>query len=546
VNDYRASWGEDLIDTTTSHTRVSFLPAAGQWTRLEVLAGDIGAAGKSLTGMSIKLFDGQAWFDRIGTSACSVAGNIAAPPLPASDILWFDEQLPAGAVASSAGAVTSWQFTAAQHVTGATSVFEPKFDGLHYHYFRDATQGFTLQAGDVLVTYVLVDPCNPPREILFEWNNGDWEHRAYWGDDLIPWGNDQLGAPPHFRMGAVPEGGQWVRLEIPAWVVGLEGSTIVGASYNLWGGQAWFDHVGKIARANVAFGKTATQSSTPDGRPASIAVDGTRSTSTVAHTGADAEAWWQVDLGSVQPIDDVVITSTGALSDFWLFVSDDPFSSTDLSTTRQQSGVSGYHYQAGAPLTLGTFVHRTGRYVRVQLTTTNTLSLGEVEVWAPPTNGRVNLAGGRIATQSHTYDSVSGPEAAVNGNLGTRQRDYTVSVAEAGAPQSWWQVDLGSVQPVSAVDLVGRFDCCPEQLANFYLFLSDAPFASDDVATIITQPGVSTFYVPAPHIGYLMPMNRTARYVRVAFPNASALSITETQVWSQAPSLAPLKRSSDR
>lgn len=61
--------------------------------------------------------------------------------------------------------------------------------------------------------------------------------------------------------------------------------------------------------------------------------------------------------------------------------SDAPFTSTDLATTLNQSGVSSYYTagQGGSPTTVA--VNRTGRYVRVQLAGTNILSLAEVQVW---------------------------------------------------------------------------------------------------------------------------------------------------------------------
>src|SRR5262249_14819383 len=46
-------------------------------------------------------------------------------------------------------------------------------------------------------------------------------------------------------MGSLPQAGQWTRLEIPASKVGLEGKTVSGMAFTLYGGQAWFDSAGK-------------------------------------------------------------------------------------------------------------------------------------------------------------------------------------------------------------------------------------------------------------------------------------------------------------
>jgi hypothetical protein len=46
-------------------------------------------------------------------------------------------------------------------------------------------------------------------------------------------------------MGAIPAAGQWVRLEVPASQVGLEGRTIKGMAFSLYGGRATWDEAGK-------------------------------------------------------------------------------------------------------------------------------------------------------------------------------------------------------------------------------------------------------------------------------------------------------------
>jgi YD repeat-containing protein len=144
---------------------------------------------------------------------------------------------------------------------------------------------------------------------------------------------------------------------------------------------------------NLAFNKTATQSSTNWSAPANRAVDGNTDGNfgdgSVTHTQVENQPWWQVDLGSVQSIGNIDIWNRtdccgDALTNFYVFVSDDPFASTDLSTTQNQTGVSSYHVsgQGGTPTTLN--ANRTGRYVRVQLVGQDRLSLAEVQVWLAP------------------------------------------------------------------------------------------------------------------------------------------------------------------
>jgi RHS repeat-associated protein len=100
-----------------------------------------------------------------------------------------------------------------------------------------------------------------------------------------------------------------------------------------------------------------------------------------------------VDLQSVQNINSITVWGRTdccweMAQNFYVFVSDNPFSSTDLNTTLNQTGVTNYYYGPYAnPGAIA--VNRTGRYVRVQLAGSQYLVLGEVQVWGGST-GQVN------------------------------------------------------------------------------------------------------------------------------------------------------------
>jgi hypothetical protein len=145
---------------------------------------------------------------------------------------------------------------------------------------------------------------------------------------------------------------------------------------------------GSIPPTDVVLGKAAGQSSDYSSKyPASNAVDG--STSNFADTKKETQPWWQVDAGASYPIDQIAIWNRSdccadRLADYYVFVSDTPFTSTSLSDTLAQPGVWSAHQsaQAGRPTTID--VGRTGRYVRVQLAGTNELALDEVQVLSGP------------------------------------------------------------------------------------------------------------------------------------------------------------------
>jgi hypothetical protein len=121
-------------------------------------------------------------------------------------------------------------------------------DNAHQHYFERALGVMRARTGDVFYAYVNLDSTYPPAEVMLQFQvlgaNGSytWEHRAYWGANNINWGvNDTNSRRP---MGDLPATGQWVRLEVPASVVGLEGRIVEGISFALWGGRAAWDSAG--------------------------------------------------------------------------------------------------------------------------------------------------------------------------------------------------------------------------------------------------------------------------------------------------------------
>ena len=116
--------------------------------------------------------------------------------------------------------------------------------GEHQHYFYNAAATLSVGVGESLFAYVYLDPANPPSEVMLQWNDGGWEHRAYWGANLIPWGND--GTVSRHAMGALPAVGQWVRLEVAASVVGLEGRVLNGMAFTLADGRATWDYARQV------------------------------------------------------------------------------------------------------------------------------------------------------------------------------------------------------------------------------------------------------------------------------------------------------------
>ncbi|MEM6630146.1 MAG: PKD domain-containing protein [Bacteroidota bacterium] len=147
---------------------------------------------------------------------------------------------------------------------------------------------------------------------------------------------------------------------------------------------------------NIAVGQTAAQSSVYGFGVASLAVDGNTDgtgspwgNATLMHTQSEAQPWWQVDLGQVSDIQEVILYNrTGCcqtrLSDFYVLVSTTPFSQgATLSSLLNDPNISNSFFSGSAGNSERITINTEGRYVRVQLSSTSPviLHLAEVEVW---------------------------------------------------------------------------------------------------------------------------------------------------------------------
>ncbi|HKX28159.1 MAG TPA: hypothetical protein VJ302_10725 [Blastocatellia bacterium] len=246
--EHRAYWGANNLnlgtDGSDSRRYQGPLPAAGRWVRLEVPASDVGLEGRTLNGMAFTLFGGRANWDRAGKSSMTTRGQT----------VWSDDRLPTGAMLIADGG-DSWNFTNAgpDPFSGTVSHQSNIAAGIHQHYFTGASQTLSIATGDRLFAHVYLDPANLPSEIMLQWldTDGNWDHRAYWGANNIPFGTD--GTIGRRFQGPLPAAGRWVRLEVPASAVGLEGKTINGMAFTLFGGRANWDRFGKITNNDTVW-----------------------------------------------------------------------------------------------------------------------------------------------------------------------------------------------------------------------------------------------------------------------------------------------------
>ena len=100
--------------------------------------------------------------------------------LPGATV-WGEDMVPAGATVAGHYEGWHWITNNPSPISGGKAHQSALVSGMHQHYFFNASNTLTPGIGDTLFAYIYLDPANPPSEIMLQWNDGSWEHRAYWG-----------------------------------------------------------------------------------------------------------------------------------------------------------------------------------------------------------------------------------------------------------------------------------------------------------------------------------------------------------------------------
>ena len=127
-----------------------------------------------------------------------------------------------------------------------------------------------------------------------------------------------------------------------------------------------------------------------------------------------------------------------------------------------------------------------GRYVRIQLSGKNWLSLAEVRIFGA-SGTSTNLAQGKRATQSSTHTLLkAAAERALDGNTnGVFSGGSVTHTNEDVNP--WWEVDLGAPVTINSIEIWNRTDCCGDRLNDYWVFVSGKPFTASDSPDTLRQ-----------------------------------------------------------
>jgi Protein of unknown function (DUF1553)/Protein of unknown function (DUF1549)/Planctomycete cytochrome C len=158
-----------------------------------------------------------------------------------SDYVWIDDAAPAGASIQGDGEFVG---KPDHPVFRGASSLRVEASGLKQKIIEAGGPKLKVGEGDAFFAYVFIDPLNPPKEIMLQWRiGGQWSRRAFWGENVIPWGQD--GTPERTRFGDLPASGKWVRLDVAAKSIGIAPGTVVdGWAFTLHDGVAYWDAAG--------------------------------------------------------------------------------------------------------------------------------------------------------------------------------------------------------------------------------------------------------------------------------------------------------------
>lgn len=216
------------------------LPSAEQEQQLRLVDERIAGLHKQLTAPSDELAAAQ--------TAWEAEQLAQADGRNRDDLVWIEDRETAGGKLSG-----DWQYVDAD----AGPVFSGELsrrqagEALVQHFVLDTKTTICPNASDTLFAYVYLDPKNPPRQIMLQWNDGTWEHRAWWGDDLIPFGKIGADTPAHRKLGPLPKLGEWVRLEVPVERVNLAGKEVRGVAFTQHAGLAYWDQTGSHCQSQL-------------------------------------------------------------------------------------------------------------------------------------------------------------------------------------------------------------------------------------------------------------------------------------------------------
>lgn len=195
----------------------------------------------------------QAVSEEVSNASYTDPASLRPRPVPDRiEQVWLDDEFPPGAVMRSSGSQTISWLTGDENagVLSGQRSLERTATGIGQDFYDSGAQSFELQADEEVFAHVWLDPSNPPKSIMIQFNTGAWSHRAVWGDpDAIPWGD--RGKPSRYHVGDLPQQGTWERIAVSAEALGIKpGVAVKGFALTQFDGHVRWDMVGGVRESD--------------------------------------------------------------------------------------------------------------------------------------------------------------------------------------------------------------------------------------------------------------------------------------------------------
>lgn len=178
------------------------------------------------------------------------ATQVPAPPVSTVETVWFEDSFPPGTKPQASGAPLKLIGKDEGSVfSGSKAIQRTAPAAVHQDFFSGGVE-LTVPSNGQIFVHCLIDPDDPPESIMIQFHVGGWKHRAVWGAaEKIPFGKP--GTTEKVHLGALPEPGKWVRLEVPAAKLGLKpGTKVTGYAFTQFAGTVSWDHLGVASTSN--------------------------------------------------------------------------------------------------------------------------------------------------------------------------------------------------------------------------------------------------------------------------------------------------------
>jgi hypothetical protein len=349
-------------------------------------------------------------------------------------------------------------------------------------------------------------------------------------------------------------------------------------------------NTGNNCNVNFALNKTATQSGTQLNAEASRAVDGNTDGNFWGGNSTSLTNWvpqpyLEIDLGEVQNIEKIEVWNRedccmDLLSNYHILVSNNPFTSNNLNTTINQTGVTDFVQTTTAARPTTQSVGISGRYIRLQLagiaflavseikvigcegggtgsgcpdlgtpcddndsTTLNDVEDGNCNCAGTPDTGNMgclttsNLALNQPTSQSSTLNAggiegtaSKGVDGNTNGIFFTDQLSESSVAATQNAFQPWWEVNLEDNYLIENINFYNRTDG-NDRTRDCYVLISNNPFTSDNL-DIARAEATYEYYISG-LVGLpseIFP-NVEGQYIRIQMEGSGYLLIAELEAF---------------